>query len=163
MQTPYLAGSPPAQGRQAALDGCPDRGQFPILALARTIGLAQLVVAGSLVLLPCAAQASGSATTEPVINQVELLQRGSCAHDRWFAPLIEQESTQWLDSVVAFFTPIAPECCLVAKQHTQQECNDRDRRVVQDLEDQRQHAALNVVVAALTLIAGFALGLGGGR
>jgi hypothetical protein len=52
---------------------------------------------------------------------------------------------------------------VVAKQNTQQECNDRDRRVVQDLEDQRQHAVLNVVIAALTLLAGFAIGLQGGR
>lgn len=78
-------------------------------------------------------------------------------------PLREEERPNWFDGFVAFFTPIAPECCVVAKQNTQQECNDRDRRVVQDLEDQRQHAVLNVVIAALTLLAGFAIGLQGGR
>ncbi len=65
----------------------------------------------------------------------------------------------WITSLVELFSAVPPECSAVSKQNTQQKCQQRERGVLENFKEQHP-VAFNLLVAGLTLLAGFWIGGG---
>lgn len=121
--------------------------------------LSHLCAAALVVGLPCSLNAA------PVQRAGSLLQPIPF-HSAWHRPvqaglfdLVDGPRPDWITGLVEFLSSVPPECSSVSKQNTQQKCQQRDRGVLESFKE-RHPVAFNLLVAGLTLLAGFWIGGG---
>lgn len=114
--------------------------------------------------LPALAQGAASAGAQTLLQPVQLDQAGLRTVNAGGAALGQQPRADWLTGLVEFLSAVPPECRAVPGQHPKQECQQRERGVLERFKE-RHPVAFNLVVAGLTLLAGFYVGGGfqGGR
>lgn len=114
--------------------------------------------------LPSAAQGTTPAPAQTLLQSVQLDQTGAGHEGAGRPGLGQQPRADWLTGLVEFFSAVPPECRAVPNQHPHKECEQRERGVLERLKESHP-VAFNLVVAGLTLIAGFIVGGGlqGGR
>ncbi len=119
----------------------------------------QLVRAGFFLSLAYAVQAPALAQVEPLYQTVPLHCAGPGAVGAGALQLNSEPRPDWLTGLVEFFSAVPPECSSVSKQNTQQKCQERERGVLERFKD-RHPVAFNLLVAGITLLAGFYIGGG---
>ena len=152
------ARSTPVNERQQGRPGAAHGGRVGVKRLPNSVA-ALLLLAHLLCTAPRLAHGAGASGAQPVLQPVALDQAWAGAVQARTLALSDQPRPDWLTGLVEFLSAVPPECSAVSKQNTQQKCQQRERGVLERFKE-RHPVAFNLVVMAVTLLAGFWVGGG---
>lgn len=149
--------------RQHSRPGAAHQSRVGIHHLPQRIG-AGLLFGNLLCMAPGLAHGAGTASAQALLQPIALNQAQPLAVGTGVGALGQQPRPDWITGLVEFFSAVPPECRSVSQENTQQKCQERERGVLERFKESHP-VAFNLLVAAVTLLAGFYIGGGfkGGR
>lgn len=110
-------------------------------------------------LLPGALNAAPVPTGGALLQPIPFHDVGRGATRAGVFGLTQSPRPDWITGLVEFLSAVPPECSSVSKKNTEQKCQQRERGVLERFKE-RHPVAFNLLVAGLTLLAGFNIGGG---
>lgn len=121
--------------------------------------VAQLCLAGTLVGLSSSVNAAPVPAAGALLDQIPSGQTGPAAVSVGADSLGQGPRADWITGLVEFLSAVPPECRTVPNKQPKKECEQRERGMLERFKESHP-VAFNLVVMAITLLAGFYIGGG---